>query len=766
MRIVCEQCSAAYAIEDRLITPGGVRGQCPRCRHVQLIRPVSPTVEVDDSLLGFGSRTLDDVASCSACGKPLSDAFDLALGTCDDCRAPEVAHEEPPATEAVSALIRERRPVASVSRGAVRSASREPDEPEARGGRRVTAVVITAAMVLGVIGGGAIWWATRRSGDASANLVEAEVALGEVPAPIKAVLPRWQMAFVTLSGDAGAALASGRAKFEEDRPSSYDQAREEFQKALLLDPSSDEAIVGYVQALAAGGAGRASVPTWDEARSLIRAAEQRRGRTPEEALAHAELLLLGSADAALVEEARRIAEWAADSAGEVALKARAHVVIGRTWLASSTGLAIRQFDAALALMPGDGRALYFRGLAHESMGEYGLALADYRKRLESDPLQPEVNAQLARLYLDAGRSDLARKVHEKLLAQRPNDLHARLPLATFERQVAQLRALSKELESFDRADQVQILTALAGAERKAGRSDLATSAAKKALTLFADAPEAHLELLLVALERGQAAEAVIHLEALRGKLPDAAYASMLEGRLRMLEARWDDAVSAFQKAAVAEPWRAHALLLSGVAAAGAGRRDDALRFLYDAARSDPTWEDPRHPELLRGMQGRVLTLATGDTDLSPRIYEGVLRFHQGDFSRAEKLFQEALDMDARNALAFAWSALTSLQRGELDRAGSAAKNAELYGRQVGIAQFAAGAVSLVSNQSEAAARLLREAVRLEPGFLGAEQRLAELDARSGNAEAARERLRGILARAPGYLPARRLLFSLAGEDGP
>lgn len=38
MRIVCEKCSAAYAIDDKLVTPKGVRAQCPRCRNLQLVR--------------------------------------------------------------------------------------------------------------------------------------------------------------------------------------------------------------------------------------------------------------------------------------------------------------------------------------------------------------------------------------------------------------------------------------------------------------------------------------------------------------------------------------------------------------------------------------------------------------------------------------------------------------------------------------------------------------------------------------------------------
>jgi predicted Zn finger-like uncharacterized protein len=38
MRIVCQKCSAAYAIDDKFVTDRGVRAQCPKCRHVQLVK--------------------------------------------------------------------------------------------------------------------------------------------------------------------------------------------------------------------------------------------------------------------------------------------------------------------------------------------------------------------------------------------------------------------------------------------------------------------------------------------------------------------------------------------------------------------------------------------------------------------------------------------------------------------------------------------------------------------------------------------------------
>ncbi len=52
MRVTCQKCSAAYAVDDKLVTPKGVRAQCPKCRHLQTVKndssalPPSPHSEL------------------------------------------------------------------------------------------------------------------------------------------------------------------------------------------------------------------------------------------------------------------------------------------------------------------------------------------------------------------------------------------------------------------------------------------------------------------------------------------------------------------------------------------------------------------------------------------------------------------------------------------------------------------------------------------------------------------------------------------------
>jgi predicted Zn finger-like uncharacterized protein len=38
MKVICQKCSATYAINDAAIPPKGARAQCPRCKHLQAVK--------------------------------------------------------------------------------------------------------------------------------------------------------------------------------------------------------------------------------------------------------------------------------------------------------------------------------------------------------------------------------------------------------------------------------------------------------------------------------------------------------------------------------------------------------------------------------------------------------------------------------------------------------------------------------------------------------------------------------------------------------
>ena len=63
MRIVCQKCSAAYAIDDKFVTPKGVRAQCPRCRHLQLVKKDDAAVAAPAAAAGAPSAFLFDMGA-------------------------------------------------------------------------------------------------------------------------------------------------------------------------------------------------------------------------------------------------------------------------------------------------------------------------------------------------------------------------------------------------------------------------------------------------------------------------------------------------------------------------------------------------------------------------------------------------------------------------------------------------------------------------------------------------------------------------------
>ncbi|WP_426751251.1 tetratricopeptide repeat protein [Myxococcus sp. Y35] len=769
---------------------------------------------------------------CRVCQKPLTDSFDQALGVCDDCRQPGAAQVPPaPASRPAAAGNADFLPpmtdlgggaassgaqpppgAGSESRGGARvpiSTDIIPDMgPEPRSGVRTSVPQLGAeprsgargspsrigpaqppaagrsrggkgALVAGLVGlvlvgggvGGYVLY-QQHSEDARRNA-------GPPPAPaipdaVQAVLPRWKLKFLEITGTSAERLAEGQQQLARDERFAYSEAEESFQQALLLDPTSDAAIAGYVQALALGRGARMDDATFQEARALLTAAESRSGRTAPLLLAHANLLLARSGQP---EQARPLAEeLLARAELPDAQKAEAHLVLGRTWLSSSRELARSHFDSAQKLSPDIKRLHYYRALAHASGGEYSAALDTLLKRLETHPKDWDSLGLTARIYQEVGEPAEARKLYEARVKAEPGELRALLPLAMLRYQsegnasgaVRDLRALLKNRARYDEPEVAEVLVHLAAAERTAGSTDAAVKAAEEALQLVEDLPEAHLQLFMVALGRRDAEKARARLPGFRGQLEDGALEKVLEGRLLLLEKKPQEALEAFQAAAKLDSRRLDAQLLAGVAAASAKRRDDAFRALHQALQSDPLRLEPRpvmsaywlRPrETVEGVEGVILALAEGPEDPSPLLYEGLLRFHQHQFDTAERHLRSVLEVDANNAGALAYRSLIALERRATADARRLGERAAAAGRQQPVAHLALGLALAEARQVEPAKRALRDALALAPTLLSAQARLAQLEAPQGKG-AARDTLVKVVGLDPAYLPAKRMLYLL------
>jgi tetratricopeptide (TPR) repeat protein len=316
---------------------------------------------------------------------------------------------------------------------------------------------------------------------------------------------------------------------------------------------------------------------------------------------------------------------------------------------------------------------------------------------------------------------------------------------------------------------LQAQLCLARVARAAGDLATASQAVSAALALSADDVQAHVQGVLVDLDRSAPDQAAAHLSAVMDRMADPALAALLEGKVRAAQQRWQAAAEAFDRAAASDARRTDARLWAGAAWAMTGARDHSMQSVSPALQADPYRDGPGVPPLwpgdgLKGAAERLLLLSKDDRDGQPLLAEAVLRAHQGDATGAEALVDRILKTGATQAVVLGWKSILLGARG--DTAGALARAQEAVasgGRTSGFAQYALGAALLATGDSEGAQRALREAQSLSPALLAAQVRLAELEARSGAIVSARERLQRVIVLDPEYASAWRALYLLPPE---
>lgn len=827
MRIVCQKCATAYAIDDQLVTARGIRTQCPRCKHLQTARredpadsptlpfdskhlpfqsgqrpaipgsppgagnpplaatapwtidlppeafrpPEAPQKEdaVDDSLLIPGNESPKIATTpCRECGVVLTDPVDRALGVCESCRLKQTQAKPkerplftgdttPQPAPAPAPLF------SNIIGRPYRTGSHYLADVEPRR-RRVYAV---AAVVLLVGLGGAAARVVPRA-------LQRE-RMASLPPALQAVLPRWRLASLDLSRSASDYLAQGRTKLAQDDRTAYAEAEEAFQKALVLDPENDAALVGYAEAVALGRGGSMDEETYREALGLVEVARARSGAKARTLIAQADLLMSRPELGDNLMQARALAEQALAGA-QADERPEALLALARTYLSTSARLAIQHIDEALKASSPPKRAYYYRAMAHQAAGEYRAAMQDLQTRLALDPDQRDALRELARSYLEVGEEKLARALYLNARDRHPDELHFATQLAALDYQLTgdvkealALRSRLREGNAYGQEDQLEAWIHIAAAQRIAGELDGAAEAGAKALALAKADPAAHFQLFLLGLQRGKPEDARAHLPFLKTKALDGALAQLLEGRLLLAEGKFAEAYQAFRLAVQADRRRTDALLQAGAAASRAGRREDAFASFSQAIDADPTRLGPQRlltrfflkpGETLEGAEGAALKLAQGESDMRPALFEGLMRFHRRDLAGTDALMQQVLAADENNALAFALRSLVASAQGDKALARTAGERAVKFGRQVMLAHYALGLSLIAGGKEEPARKELRIAQELSPSFAPAEVLLAELDAKSGQVESARARLVRVLEQDPTYLPAKRALYGV------
>jgi tetratricopeptide (TPR) repeat protein len=404
--------------------------------------------------------------------------------------------------------------------------------------------------------------------------------------------------------------------------------------------------------------------------------------------------------------------------------------------------------------------------------------------LDLDPGHLATLEALARIYQEGGDTANALAAYSAARLKHPDNLPLAIRHLAFTYQIdaspleaaVALRARLRAPQSQDRRAVAEGYVHLAVVERLLGNATQAQAAALKAEELR-PGPDVALQRFLLGLDAGDLSLARAELAKIQGRMGDPGLESVLEGRLRIAEGAFGDAYEACRRGAEADPRRVDALLCAASAAARAGKQDEAVRSAFQAANADPTRVAPRpvmtrfyirDGETLAGLDGYLLKLAAGETDVSPLVAEGVLLFHQGSLIDADKMLRRALKVDEGNALALAYRSLISVVRGERAAAVQSGKAAAEAGRRIAVARYAYGAALAAAGAAgtaSAAEKELRAALELEPGFSAAEVKLAQLEAKRGDEAAARARLVRVVVRDPTYLLAKRALYRLDSGGG-
>jgi predicted Zn finger-like uncharacterized protein len=830
MRIACQNCSATYAIDDVLVAGSGVRAQCPRCRHLQLVkrpqdeaggRPSSPSslgapppmaspfladapptfpdagAPPPASGPGFGSGPRDarfdgaaidafsaDASAepqaalgtaCQTCGKALVDPFDLALGVCDECRlqaqggpgqgldaADEPAGTPLPARPAPDAA----RP--TVASTALLSAAR-PEAPAASRRRPVAAAAVGGLVLVAAGVGLAI---VRPWAPPPPPLI---VKSTDAPAkPAADLVQSWRLNFPELEGEPASAakafVEAGEALLARDTPSSNLDAEEEFQKALVLDPSNERALSGWGLALAFGRGAQLDAVTAEAVEAMLAAAEQR-SAGPTVFLSHAHFRLArggNSNDVKVLAERGKASARPADKAlAELAL---AQTLLTRNPLAAQAGL-----KAALELAPGLKRTYVVQAQLAAGQGRYREAIGHLDRRLALDADQWEVAEALARLYAEVSEVARARAVLEAAVAGAPGAVRPRIALAILRYQhlgdgpgAEALLAPIADDEEASRGERARALVHLAVLARRAGSQDRAADLSTRAVELAPDSVAAHLQRLLVLLEAGDVAPARAELGVLKGRLQDKYLEATLEGRVFFGEGRFDDAVRVLSGVQEADARRADALLLAAAAAAKGGKDAKAWelclkRGLKLEPRSEPvpplTDLLVRPADLLAPARGAFLALSPQKAeDPNALTCEALVDWYSGDALAADKRFAAVTNLDGLSAHGYAYRALAALERKDLVGAERLIARGLDASRTTALALYANALALLEANKAVPARGQAAEALKLAPGLLGARVLMADVDARSGDREDARRSLTAVLLSDPLYREAKRVLY--------
>ncbi|MCU0896359.1 MAG: tetratricopeptide repeat protein [Burkholderiales bacterium] len=512
-----------------------------------------------------------------------------------------------------------------------------------------------------------------------------------------------------------------RAYFElgdhQFRAGRYSEALASLERARALNPRDVFVLAGRGEVLEVMGRLDEAIAAFDEALTELPTLSWALARKGEAARR------LGRSDEALDALDRSLA---LDPDEAVALVSKGELLR----LKGQYDDAARTLERALRANPGDSWALGVYGETLRQAGRYEEAADALARAIERDPRNAQTRVRYGETLRLLGRRDEAVAAIDAAIAISPDDVW------TLGRKAAALR----DAERFDEA--LVVLNRALEID-----PDDASMLASKGETLrllqrYDDA--------LLALER-----------ALRAS-PDDAWTLSVYGETLRGAGRWQEAADVLSRAIVADPGNAQTHARYGEALRLLGRRDEAMAAI-DAAlaiRGDDVWILCRKAAVLRDAGRNEEALAVLDRALEIEADDVDALAKRGDTLRLLDRHEEAL-RDLSRAIALApddsWSrsrrgdTLRMLNRydeslADLDKALATAK-----GDTLTWALASKGGALRAMGRLRESEDVMREALRLDPGYFFARTGLAHALLDQGREHEALEQLDEVLTGQPDYV---------------
>ncbi len=263
--------------------------------------------------------------------------------------------------------------------------------------------------------------------------------------------------------------------------------------------------------------------------------------------------------------------------------------------------AIDKLGALLEKQPGNDVARYNRGFAHQKLGNWREAEADYRQVLANSPEDVQTTLNLGAVLRAQGRRDEAVKLYEKLLEKNPFQAELLNNLSVLHRERKDYEAATKAVRTLLMRDQdnVDAYKNLALINLEQGRLTLAETNLQNARKLSEKQgrkdPDIFVNLGRIYLERGENGRAMAAFQKALELDPDHVAANANIGTLALRHRDYQLAKQSYDKVVAERPTDPEMESYLAYALQGAQEHDAAVehferaRTLYEkAGRSEPS----------------------------------------------------------------------------------------------------------------------------------------------------------------------------------